>query len=230
MVDWDRQPGEPMLWYNRFEIYRLMGPDRSLLGAYKLYLHEKARKDAKKSPKTTPRPWNRNAEAWRWQARAEAWDIEVLRERAEQEEKEREEARRRRIEIARGLQGSGASVIRKGLSRDEIEAMAPEQAREHLRIANRMVMDGMSAERLELGLPTAHTDITSKGEKVLQSTPLTQEEVAMYEEAFRRGIAAMSSELGQQELERLPAEPIPESAGTETDSEPDGDEGGANGA
>ena len=28
---WEQQPGEPNLWYARFERYRLAGPSRSLL-------------------------------------------------------------------------------------------------------------------------------------------------------------------------------------------------------
>lgn len=83
---WERQPGEPARWYERFTIYRRMGPRRSLLGAAKLY---RARPLFK-----LPGSWQQNAELWRWKQRAEEWD----QAEAEREEQAWQDRRRRHRE------------------------------------------------------------------------------------------------------------------------------------
>lgn len=69
---WDRQPDEPLLWYERFERYRLAGPGRSLLAIYQ------AEKSGPGRGQKVAGAWNSAAEQWRWQQRAEAWDMAEL--------------------------------------------------------------------------------------------------------------------------------------------------------
>ena len=98
MAIWERQSDEkgkpePIRWYNRFVIYREMGPDRSLLGAYKLFLvaqNGEGEPGRNSRPVKAPSPWTRECERWQWKVRAEAWDMENIRR------KELEWAERRR--------------------------------------------------------------------------------------------------------------------------------------
>jgi hypothetical protein len=68
---WERRPGEPNLWYDRFVTYLRMGPSRSLLGAVHL---EEAQKSPKKSSFSVPGAWKDAVERWGWKERAEAYD------------------------------------------------------------------------------------------------------------------------------------------------------------
>ena len=87
---WERQPGEPARWYERFTVYRRMGPRRSFLGAAKLHCEQAG----SKLPWKLPGSWQRNAELWRWRQRAEAWD----QAEAEREEQTWQDRRRRHRE------------------------------------------------------------------------------------------------------------------------------------
>jgi len=85
MNEWDRQPGEPMLWYSRFTKFRLQGPRRSPLGVYN---EERALAGTERRA-GVPGAWTRALVKWRWRERAEAWD------KAEQERVEAEWGERR---------------------------------------------------------------------------------------------------------------------------------------
>jgi hypothetical protein len=69
---WDRQRRdgelEPMLWFGRFTVYREMGTERSLLGAYNKVLKSAKRRNS------IPGAWELNAKKWDWKTRAELWD------------------------------------------------------------------------------------------------------------------------------------------------------------
>jgi hypothetical protein len=78
---WQREQGEPNKWFQRFRIYMDMGPNRSLLGAYK---HDKARNGATGKPTNVPPVWRTMSDQWRWQDRAEAYDLQQLRQREDE--------------------------------------------------------------------------------------------------------------------------------------------------
>jgi hypothetical protein len=77
--EWDQQPGEPTLWYDRFWKW-LHDPRRSLLGVYNAE-REKARK---RPAQTSPGAWREAVVKWNWEARAHAWD-DYEHERLEEE-------------------------------------------------------------------------------------------------------------------------------------------------
>lgn len=88
---WDRRPGEPNLWYDRFRSFMLMGPERSLLGLYKKHLVAKGK--VGRRPRKAPTSWIRNEKKWKWRERAEAWDVHFRdREVAEAEDGRRKAA------------------------------------------------------------------------------------------------------------------------------------------
>jgi len=64
---WDRQPGEPAEWHQRFLSYLRMGPGRSVEEAW--------RKAVGAGPEEPLDPaWAEMARAWRWAERAAAYD------------------------------------------------------------------------------------------------------------------------------------------------------------
>jgi len=69
-VVWDRQEGESSLWYGRFDEYRLMGPERSVLSV----VNRRRRDQSKKQAKYSPGAWLEKANTFKWRERAEAWD------------------------------------------------------------------------------------------------------------------------------------------------------------
>lgn len=74
---WERQPGEPLRWFERFTRYRLMGATRSIDRVYLQEEDQKGPKGAKK-PKKSERAsgaWRTFAQKWEWTERAEAWDL-----------------------------------------------------------------------------------------------------------------------------------------------------------
>lgn len=71
---WERLENEPALWFYRFERYRMLGPDRSLLATSNQWRLERSRRVLTSSPKS----WAKARDRWRWQERAEAWDAYLL--------------------------------------------------------------------------------------------------------------------------------------------------------
>jgi hypothetical protein len=118
---WQRQPGEPAMWYNRFDAYyRPLGPERSLLAAYNAWRSRESQSETvRNSPsKSCPSTWRNAAERWNWRERAEAWDA-AERERLHAEEaEERRKDRRQRIELLKDYRARLTQVIRELDSKD----------------------------------------------------------------------------------------------------------------
>lgn len=67
---WDRQEGEPSLWYGRFHAFLLKGSDRTLLGVYNEWRESRGRPRTKCPART----WRDACKRWEWRERAEAYD------------------------------------------------------------------------------------------------------------------------------------------------------------
>lgn len=99
MNEWDRdeENDEPQIWFERFEIYRMLGAKRSMLKA-----ENASRKAAQMRPTGQPSgSWKEAAEKWHWKARAQAWDDSETERRREEWEEERQGEKRERIQIWR---------------------------------------------------------------------------------------------------------------------------------
>jgi len=139
--DWDRQPGEPALWFGRFDrLYRPLGTERSLLATYNAW-----RKEVGKGASTSvANAWLLRSKEWRWRERAEAWDEA---ERQERHQAEREAARKRRDDRLVLLHSIKASLSKRLL------AMKPDEWDiKQILAAMDLVFE---QERLEDGSPTA---------------------------------------------------------------------------
>lgn len=110
---WDRRPGEPMLWFARFELYRELGPGRTIEDVWRL---NKAQQSAPSEAKRPHNRWYDLAREWEWQERAEAWDEEqiaqqraatlaAIQERRQREAAERDKARQNRRSLLNGFLG-----------------------------------------------------------------------------------------------------------------------------
>jgi hypothetical protein len=108
---WDRQPGEPALWYNRFDtLYRPLGPERSLLAAYNTW---RVQKGKERRSGGIGRAWTRNAQRWNWRERAEAWDAAQREQLLAEEAEERRVDRQQRIKLLKAYRARLVQVIQK---------------------------------------------------------------------------------------------------------------------
>lgn len=89
---WERREGEPNKLFDRFEIYRLLGPSRSLYSAYMAWRGEKARESAQKRA-GLPQSWRLAAERWDWAKRAEAFDEHERAQQIAEWQRRRDELR-----------------------------------------------------------------------------------------------------------------------------------------
>ena len=154
---WERQPGEPMRWYDRFDrFYRAQGPDRNIKKAYHLWREHKGR-PAK--PRTgTSSSWIDNHEKWDWKKRAEAWDMEERQLRIIAEEEKRAEMLQEHITLARALWQRGAATLQQ--MREEDTILTHEQARQYIK-------DGINLERQARGMPEYLLEIAQLSDEEL---------------------------------------------------------------
>lgn len=110
VATWDRQEKEPSLWYGRFDLYRAMGPERTLLGALNAY---EAQRGAGKRYTSVPGAWLKQFNAWRWKERAEVWDDAQRQLRRERESAEAEEEHARRLEMYKAWR----QILTRGLAK-----------------------------------------------------------------------------------------------------------------
>lgn len=115
---WEQMNGEPARWFARFNTYRLLGAQRSLLRA--------ARAEQAKSEPTGARPaahvagaWLRAAQKWQWQARAQAWDAHLLAREEARWEKRRKRQREAEWKAAQDLLAKAKQMLAWPLARQE---------------------------------------------------------------------------------------------------------------
>ncbi len=92
---WDRQKGENLMWFSRFETYRMIGPERTLLGT----INEMMVKKGEKRRNSIPNSWSLNFEKFDWKQRAEAWDDQERQKTRKENEKARSKARKARVSL-----------------------------------------------------------------------------------------------------------------------------------
>lgn len=132
---WERQPGEPLIWYERFTRYRLMGATRSVDRVYSIERGQKGPKGAKKSatPIRAPGSWRSAAQRFEWTDRVEAWDLaEIEAQRIRDEEvfrRELKEHRQNAMAVVR--QGLAMSLTTAKLVNAQLKSMAKKAEEEN---------------------------------------------------------------------------------------------------
>ncbi|MCL5950741.1 MAG: hypothetical protein M1132_03310 [Chloroflexi bacterium] len=74
---WDRLDGEPLAAFNKFVVYRSLGPGRSLGKAAALYGRSSSRSNRAKLRRPSGR-WSTLSVRWAWVSRAQAYDCWVV--------------------------------------------------------------------------------------------------------------------------------------------------------
>jgi hypothetical protein len=105
---WESQPGEPNLWFARFESYRLTGAGRTLLGAVNT---EQANRGKQRQTRI-PGAWSRAFARWRWRQRAEAWDAHERQKAREDHAKGVAEMNQRHTQVAMALQAKAVERLK----------------------------------------------------------------------------------------------------------------------
>jgi hypothetical protein len=102
-MSWERQPGEPDKWYQRFLLYRNQAPtNRTIMAAIRTVRAEKAMPHKKGMP-ISGNPsavWNKMAKRWDWIGRARRYDDHLQKEIEESELKWRIEMRAKEKAVA----------------------------------------------------------------------------------------------------------------------------------
>jgi hypothetical protein len=140
---WDQQKGEPARWFDRFERFRRMGPQRNL---YQCYVAE-CRDRHKRVAQVTPGAWREMAVSWRWRERAEQWDAAEF-ERARREEQQ-ELRKRRKEHIAQALKLQDLGVQGTRHLKPEVFTVAD---------VIRLIESGVRQELLARGAPSEITE------------------------------------------------------------------------
>jgi hypothetical protein len=83
-AEWDAQPNEPSLWFDRFTTYRMLGPTRTVSRAFQIY-------EGKEQGKHPPSSWYDAREAWNWDNRAVRYDESIIKRREVKIEKKEDE-------------------------------------------------------------------------------------------------------------------------------------------
>ena len=95
MAAWDKLKGESTRNYEYFEAFRMMGPGRSMLGAYNAFWAERG----KGKRNSVSSSWVKSSERFKWRERSEAWDMHERMEIRKEDEKMRQKARNARKKL-----------------------------------------------------------------------------------------------------------------------------------
>lgn len=161
---WDRQRDEdgelePIKWFRRFQLYRALGPERSILAAYK----EWQRSEGKRSEATTgaPMSWWDASRKWEWDKRAQAWDMEQERRRMGREQEAIDKMVQRHLNYALAMQSAASFNLdgflpKKKVVKDsegkEKEVMQAQRSLDASEV-RQYVKEGVNLERIARGLP-----------------------------------------------------------------------------
>lgn len=79
---WERLPGESLLWFRRFEQFRLMEPVRKIALVFQQEQRAQDQGEGKEGLERTEAPgkWYTQAKKWRWDERAAAFDLHQAKE------------------------------------------------------------------------------------------------------------------------------------------------------
>lgn len=150
---WDQQPGEPTNWFVRFEMYRLAGPDRSLLAVWR------SAQISPKKPNNLPSSWKDAAERWQWKERAEAYDLFELQQiKDEREQKYRDELNEHRERAKKlairnnAIADKALEIIKARLDTLHANQIEAKQIPMFLRAAADLAERALNAEAHALGL------------------------------------------------------------------------------
>lgn len=173
-VPWTRQRNEegelePMLWFRRFSDYRLMGPDRTMVGLCNTWRAGKGQKGTD----FVPGAWWRIAEKWQWDARCESWDAAELDRIQSEYRADCDAWRERRFAFAKTVAQKAEMYLRFPVARTVMEnegktvitePLSAKQLRDAVTAFKEA--DALARTTTRETLPKVETDLTTAGEPV----------------------------------------------------------------
>jgi len=168
---WESMQGESALAFSAFELYRRLGPGRTIEEAWRQYWSRpgtRRRRTAGTSPPRVMPYFSKWAVAWHWRERALAWDNEQAEiERDQQLDRElqekarghEEELRQRRLwmEEARAARTFARRMLKRaleGIDAKEIDGMTVREILPHVHRISALLETGQRLERMALGEAT----------------------------------------------------------------------------
>lgn len=146
---WDRRPDEPTRWYARFDIYRLLGPTRTLEDAYR------ATQAVEHLPGQRPGAgWRTAAKRYCWQERATAYDDAQRADLHDHLQDRRDQARHTRLHMVEQLLRMVFNVILGA----NLATLDQNEARTLLPTLRVLFMSLLGAHRTEYGPPADSVD------------------------------------------------------------------------
>lgn len=168
---WEREAGERDTAYQAFELFRRLGPDRTVQAAWEQYFFWPGTRRERGTKGVSPAPgyFKRWSARWDWHQRAVAWDEEVgalardqeldreLKTRvAEQEEEVRQrQLMREETRAARAVGRRGLLRILQEIEGHKLDAMKLVDLIPHLKKFLEAITEGQRLERLEAGQSAA---------------------------------------------------------------------------
>ncbi|MFM7173458.1 MAG: hypothetical protein ACKO4U_10550, partial [Caldilinea sp.] len=145
-VAWEKRSDEPLTWFNRFERYRLLGPQRSLEAASQRC----AEVEGQRCPKSS-RTWCDASRRWQWQERARAWDATHPSPLPGEEEAHRSDARQERL----GMISKILKDLYVTLNLADLPNLEPDEARQFLTDASTEDLDAYLRRERSCGRPVS---------------------------------------------------------------------------
>ena len=113
---WEQQPGETARQFAHFRAFLLLGPDRTVLGAYRR--HRSDNGPPITSPvNAAPQTWRENARELAWHRRAQAWDREQSRLEEEEWARRRKTVQQHAFDLHQEMFKKAEAMLRFPLSR-----------------------------------------------------------------------------------------------------------------
>jgi hypothetical protein len=169
---WERQRREPIAAFSKFNVFREMGPERTLA--------ELARRLGKH-----PKTMEQQSRRYRWRERAELHDQHLAALSRKAEEKAVQDARARHVQIARLMQGIAGKRLEALFERVRKD---PEAAGDISAGEVRLLADmGIRLERLLLGEPETRAESTQTVEARIENRD---------DRAYASALAKVASALG----------------------------------
>ena len=151
MNAWDRRPGEPSLWFSRFETFRALGPSRTVDAASLAWTAAAVasgdRSARVRRSQRASRHWYAAADRWDWVARATAYDDHLRDELRHAEEARRFDARQRRLALVESL----LDDVGDALAKLDLSELTDVQILEMLPQLRVYFKDLVAMERMEYG-------------------------------------------------------------------------------
>ena len=208
---WERLEGETEKSWLSFEMFRQLGPERTVDGAFHRYWMRPGnrRNNSGRAKDKTPAYFSHWAVQYNWWRRAAAWDEEVaalardqeldreLQARLAEQEEDRHQ-RQLMKEEARAARAVGRRILLRllqGVEAGQLDRMSVPDLLPHLQKVATLLEAGQKLERLERGEATDRTETQVSQDGLAQRIAALLIEAAQAKQLDLQALAALREEL-----------------------------------